>query len=80
MCDHNTPYISEREESPQGFTGALDFDPAYPEVFFLMVKWYWRPQELADTLLQLYPLVPNANSLIILWEVYMLLQGQLSGN
>lgn len=42
----------EKEESPQGFTGVLDFDPAYPEVFFLMVKWYWRPQELADQLVQ----------------------------
>ena len=47
--------LSEREESPQGFTGVLDFDPAYPEVFFLMVKWYWKPPELSDTLLQLYP-------------------------
>jgi Ca2+-binding EF-hand superfamily protein len=44
----------ETEESPQGFTGVLDFDPAYPEVFFLMVKWYWRPYELADQLLQLF--------------------------
>jgi hypothetical protein len=44
----------EREESPLGFTGVLDFDPAYPEVFFLMVKWYWKPRELAETLLQLF--------------------------
>ena len=49
-----TAYV-EAEESPQGFTGELDFDPAYPEVFFLMVKWYWQPHELADQLLQLYP-------------------------
>lgn len=52
-------YCAEREESPQGFTGSLDFDPAYPEVFFLMVKWYWRPRELADHLVQQYP-SPNA--------------------
>lgn len=33
----------------------MDFDPAYPEVFFLMVKWYWSAEELGQQLLEQYP-------------------------
>jgi len=33
----------------------LDFDPAYPEVFFLMVKWYWSAEELGQQLLEQNP-------------------------
>ena len=40
---------------PLGFSTDVDFDPAYPEVFFQMVKWYWAPQSLARKMLELYP-------------------------
>ena len=33
----------------------MDFDPAYPEVFFLMVKWYWSAEELGQQLLEQNP-------------------------
>lgn len=44
---------TDREESP-GFSAELDFDPAYPQVFLLMVKWYWEPDRLSQQLLEFY--------------------------
>ena len=49
------PPHSERDETPPGFSADLDFDPAYPQVFFLMVKWYMKPHVLGKKLLGLYP-------------------------
>lgn len=34
---------------------STDFDPAYPQVLLLMVKWYWRTEQLGEHLKDLYP-------------------------
>ena len=51
-------YSSENEEFEKNveFSSASDFDPAYPQVFLLMIKWYWKPEDLGQHLIGLYPL------------------------
>lgn len=44
----------EHDESPPGFSSTTDFDPAYPEVFFLIVKWYWEPESLAKQMVEFF--------------------------
>ena len=45
----------ERDESP-GVSAVADFDPASPDVYFLVVKWYWTSENLAQQLTEMYPL------------------------
>ena len=35
----------------------MDFDPAYPQVFLLTIKWYKQPNAIVDILKELYPCV-----------------------
>lgn len=36
------------------FSSNMDFDPAYPQVLLLMVKWYWKTEHLGEHLKELY--------------------------
>ena len=49
--------LSENDEFERNvkFSSTMDFDPAYPQVLLLMVKWYWRTEQLGEHLKGLYP-------------------------
>lgn len=46
---------NEEFERNIALSTSMDFDPAYPQVLLLMVKWYWRTEQLGQHLKDLYP-------------------------
>ena len=53
--------------------GALDVDPAHPQVFLLVGKWYKRPEELLQLMSEVYP--PPLCQLLSCLRAYMLCLG-----
>ncbi|KAL5474699.1 hypothetical protein EMCRGX_G026682 [Ephydatia muelleri] len=54
----------ERDESP-GMSAVAEFDPASPDVYFLVVKWYWTVEYLSQQLTDMYIAsrnIPDASS------------------
>ena len=53
----SSPLYAENEEFERNieFSSSMDFDPAYPQVLLLMVKWYWKTEHLGEHLKELYP-------------------------
>ena len=55
FCAHNHIFpvvliISENEENPRRLS-ANDFNPAYPEVYLIMAKWFMNIDEMAQLLI-----------------------------
>lgn len=57
-------WFSERDESP-GTSAVADFDPASPDVYFLVVKWYWTVEYLSQQLTEMYPLNTRTAILVL---------------
>ena len=51
-------FCLENEEFERNveFSATMDFDPAYPQVLLLVVKWYWKAEHLGEHLNGLYPI------------------------